>query len=414
MVLAGDWTGAGFFVATRVFEIRSAGEATLSVMDRVTDPLWFRLDDFIRAVIGAFFVAIFAVGGVYLTPDLQTPAEWVSWLQLLIAFGVFSKRTMPFSAAGIIILWVLALRDYDLFHLLDYLALGVAVAAYLVLAASSNEAWRKHRFEVLRWGVAIALMWSSLEKFAYPEWFYPLVAEKPFLTFGMPRDVFIPMAGVAEFTMGFGLLWTPLVRRLSAVALFIIFNAAVYPFGRIDLVGHALIMAIIVAIAADHTRELHFLPAIRRAVTGIPVALGAVIVVFVTGYWGLHLVFYGQDSRPRTEITDMTTHTPNAEYPHGRTGEPFVANPEAMSAFMATMDTMHGPMMEGMQHPDPDVAFMQGMIPHHQGGIDMAEVVLEYGSDREVRALAQHVINEQQIEIEQMRRWLAIRAGGQL
>jgi len=60
-------------------------------------------------------------------------------------------------------------------------------------------------------------MWSSLEKFAYPDWFYPLVEEKPFLTFGMPRDVFIPMAGVAEFTMGFGLLWTPLVRRLSAI-----------------------------------------------------------------------------------------------------------------------------------------------------------------------------------------------------
>lgn len=31
------------------------------------------------------------------------------------------------------------------------------------------------------------------------------------------------MAGVAEFTMGFDLLWTPLVRRLSALALLLIF-----------------------------------------------------------------------------------------------------------------------------------------------------------------------------------------------
>ena len=175
-----------FFVGTRVIERSPVGETILAGMDRVAKPLWTRLDDFVRVVIGAFFVAIFAVGGIYLTPDLKTPAEWVSWLQLLIAFGVFSRRTMPISAAGIIMLWVLALTEYDFFHLLDYLALGVAVAGYLVLAASKNENWRKHRFEVLRWGVAIALMWSSLEKFAYPEWFYPLVLEKPFLTFGMP------------------------------------------------------------------------------------------------------------------------------------------------------------------------------------------------------------------------------------
>ena len=139
-----------FFLAARAIERRPAGEAVLVGMDRISNPLWLRLDDFVRCVIGAFFVAIFAVGGIYLTPDLQTPAEWVSWLQLLIALGVFSKKTMPFSAAGIILLWAMALTEYDLFHLLDYLALGVGVALYLVLAASDNEKWRKHRFEVLR------------------------------------------------------------------------------------------------------------------------------------------------------------------------------------------------------------------------------------------------------------------------
>jgi hypothetical protein len=404
-----------FFLATRAIEKTGAGEAILVGMDRVTEPLWTRLDDFLRCVIGAFFVAIFAVGGVYLTPDLQTPAEWVSWLQLLIAFGVFSRRTMPFSAAGIILLWVLALKDYDLFHLLDYLALGVAVAAYLVLASSSNEDWRKHRFEVLRWGVAIALMWSSLEKFAYPDWFYPLVEEKPFLTFGMPRDVFIPMAGVAEFTMGFGLLWTPLVRRLSAVALFIIFNAAVYPFGRIDLVGHALIMAIIVAIFADHTRELHLLPRARRALAGVPAGLAAALVIFVSAYWGLHLAFYGANSGATAgeQAALMTTHTPNADHPHATdAGATVVPNPPAMAAFAKTMSAMHGPMMQGMQHPDPDVAYIQGMIPHHQGAVDMSEVVLQYGRDAKTREFARHVITEQKAEIAEMQQWLKGRGIG--
>jgi hypothetical protein len=310
-----------FLIMTRLFERSHAGQAALDTMDRVTEPFWLRLDDFVRIMVAGFFVAIFAVGGVYLTPDLETPSEWVSWFQLLIAAGIASRRTMPFSAAGIIFLWVLALQDYDPFHLLDYLALGVAVAAYLVLESSDRPNWRQHRFEVLRWGVAIALMWSSLEKFAYPEWFYPLVLEKPFLTFGIPRDMFIPMAGVAEFTMGFGLLATPLVRRLSAIALFVIFNAAVYPFGRIDLIGHALIMAIIVVIAVDHTRELHFWSRIRQALIGLPLGLAAALTIFVAAYWGLHASFYGNDTRTMAEILaeeeDMATHSYSSEHPHG-------------------------------------------------------------------------------------------------
>lgn len=306
-----------FFLATRVVERAAAGETVLLGLDRAFDPLWRRADDFMRVIIGAFFVAIFAVGGVYLTPDLKTPNEWVSWAQLLIAAGCFSRKSMPLSAAGIIALWALALRDYDFFHLLDYLALGIGVAGYLVLEPLKNEDWRKHRFEVLRWAVAIALMWSSLEKFAYPDWFYPLVEEKPFLTFGMPRDVFIPMAGVAEFTMGFGLIWTPLVRRLSAIALFIIFNAAVYPFGRIDLVGHALIMAIIVIIAADPTREVHFLPVVRRAFAGVPAGLATALIVIGASYWGLHALFYGPEGMPGAAGGEMATHSHSPEHPHG-------------------------------------------------------------------------------------------------
>jgi hypothetical protein len=304
-----------FLVATRSVEDTRLGAAVTDVMDRVTHPLWNRLDDFVRATIAMFFVAIFAVGGVYLTPDLKTPSEWVAWSQLAIAAGLFSRWTMPLSAAGIIGLWLLALRDYQLFHLFDYLALGVGIAAYLVLAASSREDWRKHRFEVLRWAVAIALMWSSLEKFAYPEWFHPLVEERPFLTLGMPRDMFIPMAGVAEFTLGFGLLATPLMRRLSAIALLVIFTLAVFPFGRIDLIGHALIMMTIVAIAVDHTRELHFLQSIRRNTKLLPVSLAGFLAAFVVSYWGLHAALYGINGKtPNT--SPLTTHSPDPDHPH--------------------------------------------------------------------------------------------------
>lgn len=304
-----------FLAMTRLVEDSKFGIAVTRLMDRLTDPLWNRLDDFVRATIAMFFVAIFSVGGVYLTPDLKTPTEWVAWSQLAIAAGIFSKWTMPLSAAGIIGLWLLALRDYQLFHLLDYLSLGIGIAAYLVLASSSREDWRKHRFEVLRWAVAIALMWSSLEKFAYPDWFHPLVQERPFLTLGLPRDMFIPMAGVAEFTLGFGLLATPLMRRLSAIALLLIFTLAVFPFGRTDLIGHALIMMTIVAIAVDHTKELNFMNAIRRNTRLLPFSLAGFLAVFIVSYWGLHAVMFGLEGAvPPTG--NLTTHTPDPEHPH--------------------------------------------------------------------------------------------------
>lgn len=78
---------------------------------------------------------------------------------------------MPIAGAGIVALWIFALGDYELFHLFDYLALGLGVAGYLLLEPMSIEKLRSRRFEVLRWGLAIALMWSSLEKFAFPSWF---------------------------------------------------------------------------------------------------------------------------------------------------------------------------------------------------------------------------------------------------
>lgn len=89
---------------------------------------------------------------------------------------------------------------------------------------------------------------------------------------------------------------------------------------------------------------------------------------------------------------------------HGTTKGPTMKDHQQAS--MAGMATMDRDMADGMMQDDADVAFVCGMIAHHQGAIAMSEVQLKFGKDAFARDMAQKIIAAQKQEITDMKAWL--------
>jgi uncharacterized protein (DUF305 family) len=82
--------------------------------------------------------------------------------------------------------------------------------------------------------------------------------------------------------------------------------------------------------------------------------------------------------------------------------------PEMERGMAAMMRDMHAPGYSG----NADIDFLAMMIPHHQGAIEMARLILTHGRDPLTRRLAAEVIASQQAEIEAMQSRLAILRSG--
>src|SRR5882757_2409156 len=270
-------------------ERTALGAGISELLDRYAAPLHRRADDLLRSVAAVSFALLWADGGLIMTPDLKASSIWLSAIQLLIPMYMFGRATLPAAGAGIIVLYGYGVATYGLFHMLDYpVFLGLGV--FFALSVTQNSKLLAFRFDFLRWTVACSLLWPSIEKFVYPGWVAPIAITHPGLTLGFDVATVVTAAGVVEFGLSFALFWTPLVRRLAALTLMALLTAATFDFGKVDGIGHLMIIAILMVVFArpggTHER-CH--PALAPLAGGI--TLGAVIFLYTGG----HALYYGSE-----------------------------------------------------------------------------------------------------------------------
>ena len=269
-----------------VLEGTTIGFAMLRSLDRVTRLIHDNLEIITRAAVGFFFIAIWGAGGILLTPELKTNSTLIGMIQLGIAAGMLSRRTMPLSALGICTLYAVAISQYGIFHLADY-PVFLGVAAYLALTGLQTDLLGARPIDILRWTAGITLMWASIEKWAYPEWSYPLFIEHPGMSLGFTPEFYMRAAGAVEFALAFSLIWTPLVRRVGAVILAGMFVSAVFEFGKIDLIGHSLIVVALLGIISDSGGQTSRLRNSWLLPFGYVASLAAFLALYYVGHEAL-------------------------------------------------------------------------------------------------------------------------------
>jgi hypothetical protein len=276
----------GVLLAACIVERTMIGRLLLTGMDGLGWALEGQTERMVRATYGAFFVCLWWIGGIILTPELKTGLGSIAWLQLTIALGLLWRPTMLYSAFGMVVLFSVGLHDYGLFHMLDY-QFFFSTAGYFALSATGRRLFGLRPFEIARWGIATSLMWGAVEKFAYPQWYAPLLAAHPELTIGLRPDFFLTAAGLVEFSLAFALVCTPLIRRSAAVILTTMFATAVLGFGKIDALGHAPIVVVLLGTALESA------PATRRNPLAVLACYVTTLAFFIICYYGIHYLTFG-------------------------------------------------------------------------------------------------------------------------
>lgn len=198
----------------------------------------------VRAATGAYFIFLSSSGGIILTPDLRSAGSWLPVVQFLAALCLVWRRSCIGAGAAILVLYGYAIIEFGVFHLVDYVFM-LTLALYL---ASLSLPWARLagvRERILSGGLAFSLAWTAIEKFLYPQWTEAVIATHPVIAMGVPITLVVVIAAFVEFTLAFYLITGRGLLRVGGVGYMLIFLGAMSPFGKLDIFGHLIIVAIL-------------------------------------------------------------------------------------------------------------------------------------------------------------------------
>jgi hypothetical protein len=218
----------------------------------------------IRLAVGILFLVLWIAGDTILLPELKTTNNLVPWLQLAVSASMLLPQTLIIGAAGIMGLYGYAVIQYGAFHMMDYPIIP-GVAVYLGLATLKSPYTNSLRLPVLHASVAATMMWGAIEKFAYPYWTLPLMAEYSKLTLGLGFDRFMNIAGFVEFSLAFFMITGTALLRWSCFALLVLLVSAIPAFGRNDALGHSLIVVGLLVMFISGQRTIRMPAIVTRA-----------------------------------------------------------------------------------------------------------------------------------------------------
>ena len=268
-----------------------AGAVAASISKRF--PLLLRLG------VAAFFAAVFVYGCLHdwmiLTPELRTHSGWICGVQLAIAVCALGARTAVVSGIGIFFLYGFAITQYGFFHMLDY-PIFLGVAAFLIVDSIYGERKQEWAVSAVRICTAVTLLWASIEKFAFPEWSFMLMAQRPGLALGFDPEFYMIAAGFVEFCAAFLLIAGSIAARAAALLLLAMFTSAIVPFGVIDGIGHSVIIVVLLLLIFNDNRVAQLFSVRRNdtltATLRTGVYVGALLLFFVL-YYATYYLTYG-------------------------------------------------------------------------------------------------------------------------